>query len=266
MTDDSDHIRGARLDKLGRLEAAGVRGYPTTARRTHTAREVVHQFEQLDGQQVCVVGRLEVARTLGRNLTFVFLDDGSGRLQLVVHPQQLGEDARQVYDAVDPGDFVSACGQVHKTRTGEISIDVAELTLLSKALRNPPEKWHGISDPETRYRQRYLDLLSSPETRAVFVTRSRLISAIRWFLDERGFLEVETPVLQQVPGGGAARPFATELERPGHHRLSAGRARALSEAADRGRLRARLRDRSQPSATRAFRYKHNPEFTMLELY
>jgi lysyl-tRNA synthetase class 2 len=264
-SDASDHIRGARLEKLGRLEAAGVRGYPTTARRTHTAHDVVRHFEQLDGHQVCVVGRLEVARTLGRNLTFVFLDDGSGRIQLVIHAQQLGEEARQVYDAVDPGDFVSACGQVHKTRTGEISIDVAELALLGKALRNPPEKWHGISDPEIRYRQRYLDLLSSPETRAVFVTRSRLISAIRWFLDERGFLEVETPVLQQVPGGGAARPFATTsnaLDTTVYLRV------ALELYLKRlivGGFE-RVYEIGRTFRNEGVSYKHNPEFTMLELY
>jgi lysyl-tRNA synthetase, class II len=264
-TDALDRIRGARLDKLHTLEAGGVRGYPTTAERSHRAAEVVEQFERLQGQRVCVVGRLGVFKELSKNLAFVFLQDGSGQVQLVLHPRDLAEPARTVYEALDPGDFVGACGRVMKTRTGEISVEVSELTLLAKALRNPPEKWHGITDPEIRYRQRYLDLMSGPETRATFVTRSRVVSATRRFLDDHGFLEVETPILQPIAGGGAARPFGTAsnaLDAPLYLRI------ALELYLKRLIVGGyeRVYEIGRNFRNEGISYKHHPEFTMLELY
>src|SRR6266851_1990289 len=209
-SDGADRIRQARLDKLERLENAGVRGYPTTFPRTHRAQEIHANFDTLEGQRVCVSGRLDVFRKLSGNLVFVDLRDESGKIQLMLHPRNMDEAQRWVYDALDPGDFLGACGPVMKSKTGEVSVEANELTFLSKSLRNPPEKWHGIVDVETRYRQRYLDLMANPETRQVFFTRSRLISAIRHYLDSRGFVEVETPVLQPIPGGLANDPAATE--------------------------------------------------------
>src|SRR3954468_17773420 len=162
---EPDHITSARLEKLARLESAGVRGYPTTFGRTHLAAELHAHFEDLEGQRVCVAGRIGVFKTLGKNLAFVFVQDQSGQVQLILHPRDMSETTLQVYEALDPGDFVGACGTLMKSKTGEISVDTDELTLLSKSLRNPPEKWHGLVDIETRYRQRYLDLMSNPETR-----------------------------------------------------------------------------------------------------
>src|SRR5712692_11342597 len=208
--DGADRIRQARLDKLARLEDAGVRGYPTTFARTHRAQEIHASYETLEGQRVCVAGRLGVFKILSKNLAFDFLKDESGQIQLIFHPRDFDEKTRLVYEALDPGDFVGACGKIIKSNTGEVSIDVQERTFLSKSLRNPPEKWNGLVDVETRYRQRYLDLMANPETRQVFLTRSRVIAALRRYLDSRGFVEVETPVLQAIPGGGSARPFATE--------------------------------------------------------
>ncbi len=208
--DGIDRIRQARLDKLARLENAGVRGYPTTFPRTHRAQEIQSSYETLAGQRACVAGRLGVFKILSKNLAFVFLKDESGQIQLIFHPRDFDEKTRLVYEALDPGDFVGTCGKIIKSNTGEVSIDVQALTFLSKSLRNPPEKWHGLVDVETRYRQRYLDLMANPETRQVFFTRSRLISAIRQYLNALGFLEIETPILQPIPGGGSARPFATE--------------------------------------------------------
>jgi lysyl-tRNA synthetase, class II len=260
-----DRIRRARLEKLTRLEAAGVTGFPTTFQRTHLAREIVDQFEQLGSQRVCVAGRLGVFKSFGRKLAFVFLHDGSGQIQLVLHPPELSEKGRVVYEALDPGDFIGACGEVMKTRTGEVSVEVSELIFLAKALRNPPEKWHGLTDVETRYRQRYLDLMSNPETKRVFLTRSRIVSAIRHFLDVRGFVEVETPVLQPIPGGGAARPFATEshaLDTTMYLRI------ALELYLKRcivGGME-RVYEIGKNFRNEGVSFKHNPEFTMLELY
>jgi lysyl-tRNA synthetase, class II len=253
-----------RLEKLAPLEAAGVCAYPTTAERSHTARQVVEAFAALEGRRVCVVGRLGVFRRFGQ-LAFVPLRDGSGQIQLMLRPRELGPAAQAVYQALDPGDFVSACGTVAKSKTGEISVEVAELTLLAKALRNPPEKWHGISDPETRYRQRYLDLIASPETRELFRTRSRVISAVRRFLDARGFMEVETPVLQPIPGGGAARPFATTS-----NALDATVYLRIALELHLKRLIVggyeRVYEIGRIFRNEGVSYKHNPEFTMLELY
>ncbi len=264
VAEEPDRIRRARLEKLERLEAAGIAGYPTTFDRTHTAREVVDQFDRLAGERVCVAGRVGVFRSFGK-LAFVPLQDGSGQIQLMLRPQELPAASRLVYEALDPGDFVGACGPVIKTKRGEISVEIAELTFLSKALRNPPEKWHGLTDVEVRYRQRYLDLMSKPQTRQVFLTRSRIVSAVRRFLDARGYVEVETPVLQPIPGGGAARPFATEsnaLDSTMYLRI------ALELYLKRcivGGLE-RVYEIGKNFRNEGVDFKHNPEFTMLELY
>src|SRR5260370_28626663 len=210
MADEGQRIERARLEKLVRREDAGLRGFPTAAERTHQAAAVQADFATLEGSRVCVAGRVGVFKKLGKNLTFVFLRDGSGQIQLILHPNELDESTGLVLDTLDPGDFASACGRVIKSKTGEVSIDVDQLTFLGKSLRNPPEKWDGLVDVETRYRQRYLDLMANPDVRQVFLTRSRVISAMRRYLDSLGFVDLETPVLQPIPGGGAARPFATE--------------------------------------------------------
>jgi lysyl-tRNA synthetase, class II len=257
-----DRISAARLHKLERLEATGQRAFPTAFARTHTAADVHARFDQLQGERVCVAGRIGVMRGLGKKLAFAPLQDGSGRIQLVLHPNELPPD---VYEVLDPGDVVGACGTVMKTRTGEISVEASELTVLSKALRNPPEKWHGLTNVETRYRQRYLDLMANPETRQVFMTRSRIVSAIRSFLDAQGFVEVETPVLQPIPGGGSARPFATDswaLDARMYLRV------ALELYLKRlivGGIE-RVYEIGRNFRNEGVSFKHNPEFTMLELY
>jgi lysyl-tRNA synthetase class 2 len=262
---EPDRIAAARLEKLGRLESVGVRGYPTTFARSHLAAEIQARFANLEGQKVCVAGRIGVFKTLGKNLAFVFVHDQSGQIQLILHPRAMSDDTRQVYEALDPGDFLGACGTVIKSKTGEVSVETEQLTLLSKSLRNPPEKWHGLVDVETRYRQRYLDLMANPETRQVFLTRSRVVKAIRDFLDRQGFVEVETPVLQPIPGGGSARPFATEsnaLDSRMYLRI------ALELYLKRlivGGIE-RVYEIGRNFRNEGVSYKHNPEFTMLELY
>ena len=268
MADDADgldRIQRARLGKLEKLEDGGVRGFPTLAERSHKAQEVAGNFDQLTGQRVCVAGRLDVFRKLSSNLVFVDLKDDSGRIQLMLHPRDMGDAQRLIYEALDPGDFASACGNVIKTKSGEVTVEVQQLAFLSKSLRNPPEKWHGLQDVETRYRQRYLDLMANPEARQVFLTRSRIVAAIRRYLDGRGFVEVETPILQPIPGGGAARPFATEsyaLDTQMYLRI------ALELYLKRciiGGIE-RVYEIGRNFRNEGVSFKHSPEFTMLELY
>ncbi len=260
-----DRLRQARLEKLARLEDAGIRPYPTTFPRSHRATEVQANFENLEGKQVCVAGRLGVFKSLGKNLAFVFLQDDSGQIQLILHPRALDEQTRAVYAGLDPGDFVGACGNVMKSKTGEVSVDVQQLTLLSKSLRNPPEKWHGLVDVETRYRQRYLDLMSNIETRQVFLTRSRFITAIRQFLNARGFVEVETPVLQAIPGGGSARPFATESYAMDSRMYLRIALELYLKRCIIGGIE-RVYEIGRNFRNEGVSFKHSPEFTMLELY
>ena len=262
---DDDRIRAARLDKLARLEAAGLRAYPTSFERTHLARQVVAQYDALHGQRVCVAGRVGVFKTLSKNLSFVFLTDDSGQVQLLLHPLDLDAPSRHVFEAVDPGDFVGACGTVTRTRRGEVSVEVSGLELLSKALRSPPEKWHGLVDVETRYRKRYLDLMANPEARQVFLTRSRVVGAIRTFLNSRGFVEVETPILQPIPGGGAARPFSTTSKALGASMYLRIALELYLKRCVVGGLE-RVYEIGKNFRNEGVSFKHYPEFTMLELY
>ncbi|HEV7662234.1 MAG TPA: lysine--tRNA ligase [Chloroflexota bacterium] len=264
-SDGADRIVQARLDKLARLEDAGLRGFPTTFERTHKAAEVQADFNRLEGQRVCVAGRLDVFRKLSGNLVFVGVKDDSGRIQLMLHPRDLDATQRTIYDALDPGDFVGACGNVIKTRSGEVTVEVSELTFLGKSLRNPPEKWHGLVDVETRYRQRYLDLMANPDTRQVFLTRSRLISAIRRFLDAQGFVEVETPILQPIPGGGSARPFATESNAMDSEMYLRIALELYLKRCIIGGIE-RVYEIGRNFRNEGVSFKHSPEFTMLELY
>jgi lysyl-tRNA synthetase class 2 len=261
----ADRIVAARLEKLAHVEANGVRPYPSTYPRSHLAAEVHAQYEKLEGSTVSVAGRIGVFRTFGKNLAFVTLLDDSGHVQLMLHPRELSESARLAYDALDPGDFAGARGTVLKTKSGEVSVEATDLTLLTKTLRNPPEKWHGLVDVETRYRQRYLDLMANPETRQVFFTRSRVVTSIRTYLNAKGFVEVETPVLQPIAGGGSARPFATAsqaLDQTMYLRI------ALELYLKRcivGGIE-RVYEIGRNFRNEGVSFKHNPEFTMLELY
>ena len=264
-SDGADRIQRARLEKLERLEAAGFRGFPTTFAPSHKAAQVAADFERLQGQSVSVAGRVGVFKTFGKNLAFVFVQDGSGQLQLILHPRDMDAPTRLVYETLDPGDFVGAAGTVTRSKTGEVSLDVSVLTFLSKSLRNPPEKWHGLQDIETRYRQRYLDLIANPETRQVFLTRSRLITAIRGYLNGQGFVEVTTPILQPIPGGGSARPFATESNAMDTQLYLRIALELYLKRCIVGGIE-RVYEIGQNFRNEGVSFKHSPEFTMLELY
>ena len=211
-----------------------------------------------------IAGRVMARRVHGK-ITFVVLKDSSGELQLFAQLDALGEERYAALEHVDLGDFVGAEGTVMRTRRGELSLRVTSWELLSKSLRPMPEKFHGLTDVETRYRRRYLDLMVNDASREVFVKRARIIRAIREFLDGRGFVEVETPVLQPLYGGALARPFIThhnELERDLYLRIATELylKRCIIGGID------RVYEMGKDFRNEGVSFKHNPEFTMLETY
>ena len=227
------------------------------------ARELLGEAERTD-ERVTVAGRI-MAKRLGGGVTFMDLVDRSGRIQLLARLDELGAESHEAFNDLHVGDIISATGPVMRTRRGEVSIEVAAFELLSRSLRQLPEKWHGLQDVEQRYRQRYLDLIANPLVREVFEARSKVVRALRSTLDAKDFLEVETPVLQAIPGGGFARPFATHhnalhrdlflriaLELP-LKRLVVG---GLERVYELGRV----------FRNEGISPKYNPEFTMLEVY
>ncbi|MCE2404872.1 MAG: lysine--tRNA ligase [Dehalococcoidia bacterium] len=265
-----DHLR-SRRQKLERLRQLGVDPYPPRYRRSRSAAEAVALFEDTersDGAEartdpVSVAGRIMSLRGMGK-ATFLDLRDGSGRVQAHLRRDILEEQYGLVRE-LDLGDFLGVTGPVFRTRRGEVTVEATSLTLLSKSLRPMPEKWHGLRDTEQRYRQRYLDLVSNPEVGAVFQRRSRIISAIRAFLDGRGFTEVDTPVLVPVAAGALARPFATH-----HHSLDMDLYLRIATELYLKRLIVGGFDKVYELG-RVFRNEgmdqdHNPEFTMLESY
>ena len=200
----------SRLAKLERLREQGVDPYPRRTERTHTSSEARALFkaDESAGQNVAVVGRLMTIRGMGR-LTFATLRDGSGDIQVSFARDRLDTEDYQALKDLDLGDFLGVSGTLYRTRTGEVTVQAASYSVLSKALRPPPEKWHGLRNVEQRYRQRYLDLMANDEVREIFKLRSTVVAAIRRFMEDRGFIEAETPVLVPVAAGAMAAPFVT---------------------------------------------------------
>jgi len=262
---DDDRLYEQRLQKLNRLRRAGIDPYPARYERTDLAQDVIAGFEADPGREVRVGGRVVGGiRRMGRS-TFLHLLDGSGRIQVYCKHDRLGAERFELLEAVEAGDFLGVAGETFRTRTGEVTILVTDFMVLAKALRPLPEKWHGLQDVEKRYRQRYLDLIANPEVGQVFQLRSRIVHEVRSFLVERGFLEVETPILQPIAGGGAARPFQTyykALDRTLYLRI------ALELYLKRcviGGIE-RVFEIGRNFRNEGISHKHNPEFTMLELY
>jgi len=262
-----DEIIALRRQKLERLRSRGIDPYPARVQRTHTAKAAVDQIATSPDSHevVAVAGRVTAFRRMGR-AAFLDLRDGTGRIQAYFKQETIGaERYEMLLHDVDLGDFLGVTGTLFHTKSGEPTIEAQTFTLLTKALRPPPEKWHGLQDVEIRYRQRYLDLMANPEVRDTFVARTRVIREIRRFMDARGFLEVETPILQSSAGGAAARPFTTyhnALDRQQYlrialelhlKRLVIG---GLEKVYEIGRI-----FRNEGVST-----KYNPEFTMLESY
>ena len=254
-----------RLKKLHKLKELGVDPYPHRFARSHRFGEIRDRFETLSrsGEKVSTCGRIITVRGHGKTL-FATLADETDRMQIYLRKDELG-DAFDLMEHFDVGDFIGVEGTVFKTKTGEITVLVGNFALLAKSLRPLPEKWHGLRDVEIRYRQRYLDLISNADVRRIFKQRTQLIAAMRGFLDGRGFLEVETPVLQAIYGGAAADPFKTYY--------SALEQEMFLRIADELYLKRLIVGGLEKvyEVCRDFRNEgidrlHNPEFTMLELY
>ena len=235
MTAEPVDWREQRQQKLADLAELGLEYHPTRFEGVLPGSTVKAEFERLEGDTVRVAGRVVANNRMGK-AAFLRLLDSSGGIQLYIKRDVVGEDVWQYYRLLDLGDIVGATGRVFKTKTEEITVEVKQLVLLQKSYAPPPEKFHGLQDVETRYRQRYLDLIANEESRTIARKRSAMTSAIRRFLDERDFMEVETPVLQPIYGGGAATPFVTRVRRARHGGLPADRRRALPQALDSGRL------------------------------
>ena len=259
---EQEQIRRA---KLARYQSEGNDPYAITKyERTHTSRQILEAFDALENQQVSIAGRMMARRIMGK-ASFVHLMDGEGRIQAYIRREDVGEDVYADFKTMDIGDIIGVVGTVFRTKTGEISIHATKLTLLTKSLRVLPEKWNGLKDQDIRYRQRYVDTIVNPEVKDTFVKRSQIIKALREFLDSKGFLEVDTPVLQTIEIGANSRSFVTHhnaLDIPMYlrietelylKRLIVGGFEKVYEV---GRI-----FRNEGMDTR-----HNPEFTTIELY
>lgn len=265
-----DKIVKQRLDKIEEIKASGVDPYPHRYHRSHTAQEVCKLLEKAEEsgcsetEAVSLGGRIMAKRSMGK-IAFMDLRDTSGKIQLFIAKREIEEQSLKVFSNIDIGDIAGVKGKAFRTKTGEATIKVEELTLLSKALQPLPEKWHGLQDVDTRFRQRYLDLISNPETKKTFLIRSQVINGIRSFLNKRGFLEAETPILQPDAGGALARPFITH-----HNALDRDFFLRIALELHLKRLIVGGFDKVYEIG-RTFRNegvstRHNPEFTMLESY
>lgn len=254
-----------RRDKLEALKAEGKNPFRiTTYERTATAKQIVDEFESLEGKTVSIAGRIMSKRGMGK-ASFIDVSDATGRVQSYVRQDHVGAEDYADFKKWDIGDIIGVTGEVFRTQKGEISVKADKIQLLSKSLLPLPEKWHGLKDTELRYRQRYVDLIINPDVRDTFVKRSKIITAIRGFLDAKGFLEVETPVLHTIAGGAAARPFITH-----HNALDIDMYMRIALELHLKRLIVGGFDKVYEIG-RVFRNegidtRHNPEFTLLELY
>jgi lysyl-tRNA synthetase class 2 len=264
MASRLDRIAEQRRQKLERIRGRGVNPYPYGYKRTHTTEQALKLLKQKEGAVVSIAGRIMANRPMGK-ISFLDLRDGSGKIQLCFYKDRLSEQNIKLFQDLDIGDIIGVSGKLFKTKSGEPTVEVEDFTLLAKSLQPLPEKWHGLSDVEIRYRQRYLDLIANAEAKEIFRVRSLVITAIREFLNQRGFLEVETPVLQPSAGGALARPFTTH-----HHALDQDFYLRIAPELHLKRLLIGGFDKVYELG-RIFRNegvstKHNPEFTMLESY
>jgi lysyl-tRNA synthetase class 2 len=262
---DRDEVFLSRITHLEALRSAGRDPFVHTRfERTHLAADILEHFSSLENQEVRAAGRIISLRRQGK-ATFGHIVDNSGKIQFFFRADELSEEAYGQLKNVDVGDFIGLVGTVMRTRTEEITIKVSQWTLLSKALRALPEKWHGLKEVETRYRQRYVDLIANPHVREIFIARSRVVSALRNLLDSRGFMEVETPMMQPLPGGAAAKPFVTH-----HNALGMDLYLRIAPELYLKRLVVggleRVYEINRNFRNEGVSSRHNPEFTMLEAY
>jgi len=258
-----------RRRKVDALWEAGINPYPNDFKPRHTSADIIAAYgevEQLDasGDSISVAGRILARRSFGK-AAFIQVQDRKGRIQLYVKKDEIGEEAFAVFDSFDIGDIVGAEGYPFRTKTGELSLHVRSIRLLVKSLLPLPEKFHGLTDVETRYRQRYVDLIVNPEAREIFIKRSRIVNLIRSFMTNRDFLEVETPMMHQIPGGATARPFITH-----HNTLDMELYLRVAPELYLKRLVVggleRVFEINRNFRNEGISVRHNPEFTMMEFY
>ncbi len=260
-----------RIDKLEKIQELGIDPYPTEFRYTHTPAAVTAEFEPRTGEElesapatVRVCGRIVANRPFGKAGFFTLFEDGA-RIQVYARKDKLPENDFALYKLLDIADFVGVQGTMFRTRTGELTVQASSLTFLAKGLLPLPEKWHGLTDVEMRYRRRYVDLIVNDEVRDTFVKRAAIIRELRRFLDDRGYIEVETPVLHPIPGGALARPFRTH-----HNALDMALFLRIAPELYLKRLivggMSRVYDLNRNFRNEGLSFKHNPEYTMLEFY
>src|SRR5216117_2543012 len=260
--DDTNALIKQRKEKLEALRAKGIDPFKNKFTPTQTCAQARANY--IEGREVALAGRITAHRDMGKSL-FIDIKDQSGLIQVYAQKQALGDEQFEIFKHLDLGDFIGVRGTMFTTRTGEISVKLTWFVVLGKALRPPPAKWHGLEDTEIRYRQRYLDLMVNDEVRQVFLKRSEIVREIRSFLHSRGFVEVETPMMQAIPGGAAAQPFVT------HHKalgcdfylriaLELYLKRLLVGGID------RVFEIGRIFRNEGLSRKHNPEFTMVEAY
>jgi lysyl-tRNA synthetase class 2 len=260
-----DEQRQIRLEKLQALQAAGKDPFShVRCDVTHHSTDIISRFEELEDQPVSIAGRMMSRRIMGK-AAFCDIQDRNGRLQAYVRRDAIGDEAYEAFKNYDIGDIIGLSGEVFKTKSDEVSVKAADVTLLAKSLQVPPEKFHGLKDQEMRYRRRYVDLIVNPDVREVFIKRTAIIKEVRAYLDSIGYIEVDTPVLQTIAGGASARPFVTH-----HNALHLDMYLRIALELPLKRLIVggleRVYELSRVFRNEGMSTRHNPEFTMLELY
>lgn len=253
-----------RREKMNAIAEKGIEPFGRQYDVTHHAADIIEQFDSLEGQTVRLAGRVVAVRGHGK-ASFAHMTDLSGKIQVYFRQDTIGEEGYELFHLVDIGDILGVEGVVFRTQRGEISVKVANFTMLSKSLRPLPEKWHGLKDVEMRYRQRYLDLIVNPDVKKTFMMRSQIIRTLRRLLDDRGFLEVETPIMHPIAGGAAARPFITH-----HNALDMDLYLRIAPELYLKRLIVggfeKVYELGRVFRNEGISVRHNPEFTMVELY
>ena len=262
---DMNHLMQVRRDKLDKLREEGKDPFEITRfERTHTSQQIVDNYDELENKDVTIAGRIMGKRVMGK-ASFCHVQDGDGKIQLYVSINDLGEESYKQFKEDDIGDIIGVTGFVFKTRTGEVSIHAKEVTLLSKSLKPLPEKFHGLKDQDLRYRQRYVDLIVNPEVKDTFIKRTQIIKEMKRILDDKGYLEVETPILNTISGGASAKPFITH-----HNTLDIDMYLRIATELNLKRLVVggieKVYEVGRIFRNEGMDVKHNPEFTSIELY
>lgn len=268
MSHEINELIKQRLSKLDALKKAGVNPYGGAFPNLFGIKGLVNEFtadnSKFAAKEVIVAGRIMAMRLHGKS-AFCDLKDQQAKIQIYIKEDIISKEKFEIFEKIDIGDILGVKGEVFKTRTGELTVKVTDFTLLSKSLRPLPEKWHGLKDVETRYRQRYVDLIVNDEVKNIFYTRSKIVTKIRQFLDERGYLEVETPMMHQIPGGAAGKPFKTH-----HEALNMDLYLRIAPEIYLKKLLVggfeKVYEVNRSFRNEGISTRHNPEFTMLEVY